>query len=466
MRKLERKYSRDLAVIGVHSPKFTAEQDPENVRQAILRLNVGHPVVNDRDFRVWRSYGVRAWPTLMFIDPQGKVIGKHEGEFMPEEFDRLIETMLREFDTSGELDHRPLDLVRTGPSVETPLRFPGKVFVDDTCGRLIISDTGHNRVIVAGVDGVVRRVIGSAAQGLEDGPADIARFYQPQGLALNGETLYVADTENHAVRAVDLTGGAVTTVAGTGEPLMGPRTGGPARQTPLSSPWDLAILNGTLYVAMAGTHQIWAMPLGGGEIRPHTGNGREALVDGPLDQASMNQPSGLTTDGERLYVADSEASAIRVIDPHPGGEIRTIIGEGLFEFGDQDGVGPKNVRLQHPLGVAWHQGMLYVADTYNHKIKRLDPRTAECRTFLGHGEAGHADGEAEEVRFSEPSGVAAGTLPRAGGAVAGGHAASGPAAGRLYIADTNNHAVRVADLSTGSVATLVLHGLEAPLNRC
>lgn len=439
MRKLERKYSRELAVIGVHSPKFTAEQDPESVRQAILRLNVGHPVVNDRDFRVWRSYAVRAWPTLMFVDPQGRVIGKHEGEFMLEEFGRLIETMLREFDAAGWLDRRPLDLVRDAPPAKTPLRFPGKVIVDEAGGRLIVGDTGHNRIIVAGLDGAVRRIIGSGDAGLADGSPDGARFYQPQGMAVAGDRLFVADTENHAIRSIDLPRGDVTTIAGTGEPLMGPRTGGPARQTAISSPWDLVIANGTLYIAMAGTHQIWAMPPGGGEIHPHTGNGREALIDGPLDRASMNQPSGLTTDGERLYVADSEASAIRVIDPGPRGEIRTIIGEGLFEFGDQDGVGPRNVRLQHPLGVAWHQGVVYVADTYNHKIKRLDPRTGECRTFLGSGEAGHADGAAGEARFSEPGGVAA--------------------AFRLFIADTNNHVVRVADLSTGSATSLELHGL-------
>ncbi len=441
MRKLEHKYSRELAVIGVHSPKFIAERDSASVRQAILRLNVGHPVANDRDFRVWRSYAVRAWPTLMFVDPQGKVIGKHEGEFMLEEFDRLIETMLREFDASGWLDRRPLDLVRDGPPAETPLRFPGKLIVDEAGGRLIISDTGHNRIIVAGTDGVVRRIIGSGAAGLSDGPAGGARFYQPQGLAVEGDRLCVADTENHAIRSIDLPRGDVTTIAGTGEPLMGPRTGGPARQTALSSPWDLVIVNGTVYIAMAGTHQIWAMPPGGGEIHPHTGNGREALIDGPLREASMNQPSGLTTDGERLYVADSEASAIRVIDPGPQGEIRTIIGEGLFEFGDQDGIGPRNVRLQHPLGVAWDQGVVYVADTYNHKIKRLDPRTGECRSVLGSGEAGHADGAAGEARFSEPGGLAA-------------------AGGRLFVADTNNHAIRVADLGTSSVATLELRGLE------
>jgi DNA-binding beta-propeller fold protein YncE len=446
LRKLERKYSRELAVIGVHSPKFTTEQQTDSLRQAILRLNVGHPVVNDRDFQVWRRYAVRAWPTLMFIDPQGKVIGKHEGEFPFEALDEAIRTIVQEFGARGLIDRRPLAFGLERLDARAPLQFPGKVLADEASGRLVVSDTGHNRIVVADLDGRVRQVAGSGRAGLEDGPAASASFNQPQGLALDGELLYVADAENHALRAIDLGRGTVTTLAGTGEQLMGPRLGGPARHTSLSSPWDLVILNGVLYVAMAGTHQLWAMPLGRDQIGPLAGNGREALEDGPLASASMNQPSGLTTDGTLLYVADSEASAIRVVDPGPGGSIRTIVGEGLFEFGDRDGVGPANVRLQHPQGVAWHAGRLYVADTYNHKVKRLDPRTAECRTFLAGGEPGHRDGPSGEARFSEPCGIFA-------------------AAGRLYVADTNNHAIRVADLATGTVSTVELRDLDPPPTR-
>ena len=443
LRKLERKYSRELAVVGVHSPKFISEQDTESVRQAILRLNVGHPVVNDRDFRVWREYAVRAWPTLMFVDPEGKVIGKHEGEFVLEQFDRLIGEMVRDFDARGLIDRRPLDLTPERMAGRTPLMFPGKVLADESSGRLVVSDTGHSRVVVADLEGAVQRVIGSGEEGFADGSADEATFYQPQGLALDGDTLYVADTENHALRTVDLQSGHVATLAGTGEQLMERRVGGPARQTALSSPWDLAIVDGILYVAMAGTHQIWAMALGSDEIAPHTGNGFEALVDGPREQASMNQPSGLATDGSVLYVTDSEASAIRVITLGPGGAIRTIVGEGLFEFGDVDGVGAPNVRLQHPLGVAWHAGAVYVADSYNHKIKRLEPTSAECRTLLGSGQPGHQDGPPTLAHFSEPSGLAV-------------------AAGRFYVADTNNHAVRVWRPDGGDVRTLDLRGLAPP----
>jgi DNA-binding beta-propeller fold protein YncE len=446
LRKLERKYDRRLAVVGVHSPKFTSEQDTESLHAAIRRLNVGHPVVNDRDFRVWREYAVRAWPTLMFVDPLGKVIGKHEGEIPYDTADQLIGDMLDEFEAQGLLDPRPIpgaygDLSETIEA--TPLRFPGKVFADAAHDRLIVSDSGHNRIVVADLDGDVKRVIGSGQEGLIDGPALTAAFYQPQGLALDGDTLYVADTENHAIRAVDLTTGHVVTLAGTGEQLMGQPVGGPALQTALSSPWDLAIVDSTLYIAMAGTHQIWSMHIGGSTIEPHTGNGAEALRDGPLREASMNQPSGIDTDGTVLYVADSEASAIRAIEPGPDGQITTIVGEGLFDFGDVDGIGATTVRLQHPTGIAWHAGTVYIADTYNHKLKRLDPATAEVRTFVGTGVPGHVDGPPDAARLSEPSGLA----------IANGH---------LFIADTNNHAIRVADLASGAVRTLELRSLDAP----
>ena len=208
LRKLERKYASELAVIGIHSPKFITERDSEAVRQAILRLNVGHPVLNDRDFAVWQRYAVRAWPTLMFIDPAGKVIGKHEGELPLAAFDRLLGEMVAEFDAAGLLDRRPLDIAADAAPPGTPLLFPGKVLADAASGRLIVSDTGHNRIVVADLDGAVRRVIGSGREGHEDGAAADATFAQPQGLALDGEMLYVADTENHAVRSVDQIGRA------------------------------------------------------------------------------------------------------------------------------------------------------------------------------------------------------------------------------------------------------------------
>lgn len=438
LRKLEKKYANELVVIGVHSAKFPNEKEVENLRNAVRRYDLEHPVVNDADFQVWQQYACRAWPTLMFIDPEGKVIGKHEGEISYEPFDQLLGQMVAEFDTKGVLDRTPLrfhlDREPTGP-----LSFPGKVLADPATDRLFISDSNHNRIIVTSLDGAVQQVIGSGSVGLNDGDLASASFNHPQGVALVGDVLYVADTENHAIRRVDLAAGTVETIAGTGNQGHMREGRGPGRTTELNSPWDLVAHNGTLYAAMAGTHQLWSMTLSDSRIGPYAGSGREALIDGPLAAAALAQPSGLTTDGTKLYFADSETSSIRSADLNPTGRVGTIVGLDLFVFGDMDG-SEHNVRLQHPIGITYFEGTLYVADTYNHKIKRVLPATRSAFTLLGTGEPGDRDGRGDQAMFNEPSGLSM-------------------ANGRIYIADTNNHRVRVADLSTNEVSTLELRGL-------
>lgn len=441
LRRLERKYAAELVAIGVHSAKFLAEKAAENLREAILRYDIAHPVINDADFAVWRSYGVRAWPTFFFIDPRGKIIGKHEGELPGEPIDRIIGRMVAEFDRHGLLDRRPLTF-RRDEMPDTPLRFPGKVAADEDGGRLVVSDTNHHRLVVARLDGAVQQIIGSGEPGFDDGSLTTATFNAPQGVAVapDGETLYVADTENHAIRRVDLAAGVVETIAGTGAQGHDYRFGGPGREIALNSPWDLALVGDTLYIAMAGFHQVWALDLPSGDIAPYAGSARENILDGPPAEAQLAQPSGLTTDGAVLYVADSETSAVRAIDLDPiAGTVRTLVGVGLFDFGDEDGAGDE-ARLQHPLAVLAHEGLVYVADTYNDKIKRLDPRGRTVETLCGAG-PGCVDGAADEARFREPSGLAV-------------------ANGTLYVADTNNHAIRVVNPATGAVSTLELRGLD------
>jgi DNA-binding beta-propeller fold protein YncE len=294
--------------------------------------------------------------------------------------------------------------------------------------------------VIADPDGNVVDIIGSGETGASDGTFEKASFNKPQGMSLDGEHLYVADTENHLIRRCHLETRMVETVAGTEQQAMGFGNGGEALQTPLSSPWDLLIVDDRLYIAMAGTHQIWVMDLQENRLRPYAGSGHEGRTDGPLMASALAQPSGITTDGKRLFIADSEISSIRSIDLDEGGKVATIVGLDLFEFGDRDGKG-REVRLQHPLGVLFHEGNLYVADTYNHKIKIIDPEKKTSETLLGSGRSGNNDGEL--ARFFEPSGLAV-------------------LDGKLYIADTNNHAIRMADLSNGLVQTLVLKGLAPP----
>ncbi len=437
LRKLEEKYAGELAVVGVHSAKFNAEKATDNVRRAILRYEIEHPVINDADFMVWQQYACRAWPTLMFISPSGKVIGKHEGEFPIEALDNVLETMIGEFDEQGDMDRKPLNFSRESEKErKRPLSFPGKVLASER--GLFISDSNHNRIVWTDLDGEVKATIGSGERGLKDGPASQASFHDPQGIALDWPRLYVADTKNHAIRMIDLERLEVITLAGTGEQSVGRHAGGNGRFVSLASPWDLVKVESALYIAMAGFHQLWQLDLNSRDLRPHAGNGRERIIDGPLQQAELAQPSGIVSDGETLYFADSETSSIRFAAVSPMGSVSTLVGEGLFTFGDVDGIGD-DVRLQHPIGLELHDGSLLITDSYNNKIKSLDPATRVCSSVFGSGVVGSADGIGDQAEFYEPGGVSAHD-------------------GKLYIADTNNHAIRVADLETKEVTTLQIRG--------
>jgi thiol-disulfide isomerase/thioredoxin/DNA-binding beta-propeller fold protein YncE len=441
LKKLEKKYPNELVVIGVHSAKFENEKDTENIRRIVLRYEIEHPIVNDADFAIWQSYAVNAWPTRYLIDPGGYIIGKLSGEGGYEALDKAIADSIAEFRKRGELNEAPLKFVLERAKVgDLPLAFPGKILADQKSERLFIADSDHNRIVIAKLDGTLVETIGTGAHGAEDGSFDQATFFRPQGMALNGDRLYVADTENHLIRQIDLKLKTVTTIAGTGKQSRQLDQINMARATALNSPWDLQLVGRTLYIAMAGPHQIWQLDLTLREVSDFAGSGREARLDGQRKEAGFAQPSGLATDGKRLYVSDAEANIIRAIDLGPDGKVRTLVGGNLFDFGDKDGSGD-DVRLQHPLGLAVWNDKLLIADTYNHKIKLLDPAARSVKSFAGTGKPGQADGA--RPSFYEPGGLA----------VAG---------GKLFVADTNNHAIRIVDLRTKETRTLPIKGLQPP----
>ena len=448
--KLERKYDKDLVVISIHSAKFANENGRQNIRDAMLRYNIAHPVLVDENMKVWDAYAINAWPTFVLVDPTGRIEGSITGEGNYNVLDKTIANMVRHFGAQGQLNGTPVHFVLDAAKVpKTPLSYPGKVLADAATNRLFIADSNHNRIVISDLNGKVEAVAGSGVAGLHDGAFAAATFHNPQGMALRhapdgGLVLYVADTNNHAIRALDLKKRTVTTVAGTGQQADLKVTSGPALQVALSSPWDLQLVANTLYIAMAGPHQIWAFDLNSQQLAPYAGAGGEARVDGELRDAVLAQPSGLTTDGKSLFFADSESSSIRAASlPGNGTNVKTLAGGGepgrnLFQFGDVDGQG-EPVRFQHPLGVAYADGTLYVADTYNNKIKTIDPTTGRVQTFLG---GAHGDTDGAQPQFYEPGGLSA-----------AGH--------KLYIADTNNHKIKVADLVTKQVSALALRNLPA-----
>lgn len=428
-----------FVVLGVHSGKFETEKAVGAVLQAVERYGLHHPVVVDSEFAIWDAYEVGAWPTFVVIDAKGRIRSKLVGE---RSFDQLYATasaLLEEARVRGELTDDPRVLLGDPNADKTdPLLFPGEVLALPD-GRWAVADTGHHRVVVVGADDRVEQIYGSGVAGLLDGAASTAAFARPNGMALMGGTLYVADTDNHAIRALDLDGGVVSTVAGTGDKgayfhledgwLDGPTTA-------LRSPWDLEpAAGGDLVVALAGSHQIGLFDPDEERVKILSGRGNEALWDGAAGECAYNQPSGLaaSADGQTVYIADAEASAIRALNVSDG-SVTTLVGEGLFSFGDVDGQGDE-VRLQHPVGVeVLDSGLLLVADSYNDKLKYVDPEARTSET---------ADWSTAQG-LDEPTG-----LSRLGDTV--------------LIADTNNQRVLRHDLATGETSVVTIEGLDKPV---
>lgn len=417
--RIEKSYPHEVAVVGIHSPKFTHERDAEAVRHAIARYDVRHPVVHDPGMELWREYGIRAWPTLVLISPDGYIIGQLSGEPHPDLLIEGLGDMLKEFWARGEMKPRKLSL-RPIEDSGGALRFPGKIKacpMPDGTRVWALADTGHHQIAVIEDDGTEIVRYGDGQAGWRDGGAEAA-FNAPEGLACDGEYIYVADTRNHLIRRIDRASGITETIAGIGVRGAILRHPEPADGCALASPWDVELGDGVLYFANAGSHQIGALDLAARMVRPIAGGGGENIVDGKTDDASLAQPSGLalSPDGASLYFADSETSAVRRLDL-AAGRVETLVGTGLFDFGHANGP-LEQARLQHPLGVSLANGRLYVADSYNSAVRVIDLGAGtiddlpplRCLDIICRPQA-------------EPAGIAADGV------------------GRLLVSDTNNHRI-------------------------
>jgi thiol-disulfide isomerase/thioredoxin len=439
LRRVEEAFPEEVVVVGVHSPKFPAERDPANLAAAIARYGIRHPVVNDPDFRIWREYAVRAWPTLVVVSPDGTVIGQHSGEPDPDRLLGAVADLLDGFRREGRLEPRPLDLAAVMPPVPPGrLSFPGKI-KPAGCGTWAVADAGHNQVVLFDECGNEIARYGSGEAGFADGPAAEARFDAPQGLVADGETVWVADTGNHAIRRIDRASGMVSTLAGTG--ARGRVLGAPApgRRTALASPWDLERRGRLLFFANAGTHQLGQLDLDSGRVARLAGAGPEGLRDGAAVEAHLAQPSGLalSPDGGTLWFADAETSSIRALDL-ASGAVTTLAGSGLFDFGHVNGP-LADVQFQHCLGLApWRDGLL-VADSYNGALRLIDPGRGVAEDFDG---AHFACADPVCLPLGEPAGL-----------WADGSGTDGT--GRVLVADTNNHRILEYCPAEGSYRTWV-----------
>jgi len=393
LRPLESQFADELVIVGVHSPKFEHEGEPAAVEAAVERYDVRHPVLDDPALTTWSAYAARAWPTLVVIDPKGYVVASMSGEGHGPGLVSLVEELLEEHRAKGTLRSGDAPYVAPAPHAGA-LAFPGKaVALPD--GSFVVSDTTHHQVVHLEADlETERRRWG--------GPGELA---EPQGvLALPADVaiavgcdLLVADSVNHRVVGISLSDNDIRVIAGTGDQLRERTGGGPALHQPLSTPWDLAWWQGCVVIAMAGVHQLW-------ELHPHAdpelatvgivaGTTQEGIRDGAAATAWFAQPSGLATsaDGDTLWIADAETSALRsMVRGEHGPVVTTHVGTGLFDFGHRDGSGHGTLGseqvgdalLQHPLGVTvLPDGSVAVSDTYNGAIRRFDPASNQVTTL-------------------------------------------------------------------------------------
>ncbi|HAA16449.1 MAG TPA: hypothetical protein DCE41_33990 [Cytophagales bacterium] len=379
LRRLEEEFPDTLVVIGVHSAKFSSEQQTRNIHKAILKFGIHHPVINDADLRLWEEYAVRAWPTSILIDPDGFIIGQHSGEGV---YQALRPAIMKALETHSERLVTSPSPYQQAEEEGGNLRFPTKLSLGPE-GSIFVADTGHHRILNILPSGQVQMAVGSGEPGFRDGNLMQAQFRDPQGLAWKTPELIVADTGNHAIRSVDFSTGQVTTLAGTGE--MGYYWDDEAWNEPVlpNSPWDLALVGSEVFVANAGNHQILRLDLDGKRTTFRwAGTGHESLHNAPRQEACFSQPSGITYGGMHLYVADTEASVVRRIHLITG-QVDTLLGDGgRSSYGDEEGPFDTTL-LQHPVGIATQGDRVFIADTYNDKIKVADLNRERVKTLAG-----------------------------------------------------------------------------------
>ncbi|HEY0902204.1 MAG TPA: thioredoxin-like domain-containing protein [Micavibrio sp.] len=407
LEQLEKMFGDRLLIIGVHSAKFKGEQGNDRILDAARRFGLKHPVMNDSNYAIWKQYRVNAWPTQILLSPAGTELGRYVGEG---HLEKIKSDIARAIPTATNAN--AINPLLLSSQMQGTLAFPARLAIgpDNT---LFIADSGHHRIVQITQDGKILHIIGAGSKGLKDGSYNNAQFNKPRGLVMLDDTLYVADTDNHALRKIDLARKTVSTIIGNG------------KKGEIASPWDLEVLDdgNSIAIAMAGRHQLWSLLARRGKISPLAGTGAEDITDGRSSAATLAQPSGLSYLPPSLFFVDAESSALRVLD---NGNIKTLIGKGLFDFGNQDG-DKMSAQMQHPQGLAATADHVYIADTYNDAIRVYDRTTGQLSTLP----------------------LPANSLREPGDILILGR--------KLWIADTNNHAIKIYDLDTTALTTLSLN---------
>ncbi len=440
IKKLENEFGSKLVVIGVHSRKFDNERDISSIRKAILKHDITHAVVNDPDLKIWNSFEVKAWPTFILINSRGNVVKTYVGE---DEFSRIrhdVKKLVSRHKYQINRDPLPIALEKHN-LIGNVLSFPSKLeyssdftYKSQHLPVIFIANSGQNNILASSISGEIIVKIGSGKEGFENGSFDVASFRSPHGLLYSDNKLYVADTGNHALRVIDFKTNRVSTLIGSGQigSTVENNEALEASNLELASPTDLEFFpdKNNIAIANSGTHQILSYNLKKQTIEILAGNGSEGIDDGKYPDNSLAQTADMSAYGKKLYFIDSETSSLRMLDE--SGNIKTLIGKGLFEFGHDNGDKTKAL-MQHPLGLMADDTGIYIADSFNHTIRKYDFSSGQIRDLIGAKNRGEKIGSS--TQFDEPEGIIA-------------------VLDRFYIADSGNN--RVVMVKRGSLDSEIL----------
>lgn len=389
LKLLQSRYGNRLAIIGVHAPRYPVEHDLEQLQQTLREYAIDFPVITDHDYSISRAYGSNTWPGYALINPVGRFIGIRKGAAPLDYLSDLINLTLDRYDKKGIVDDKPLPIAKLAtPNDKEPLLFPQALLAHQD--RLYIADTGHHRILITDLNGKILDQIGSGVFGWQDGNYHSATMTYPVSIAKGEDkhTLYVAERYTNVVRRIDLKRRTISRVAGTNEIVATATDAGSAIKSRLNFPQGLYFLNGKLYIAMAGSRQIWQYDPKTGMLSHTAGNGQIGTRDGSFAESSFVQPHGLTSDGKLLFVIDSEGNSLRVLDFNKRRVIK-LTGGDYTHFGDHTGPAPLTL-FSRPTASLYLNKKLLVADTYNHSIKVIDLKRGKSSPLLLVDEKGHA----------------------------------------------------------------------------
>ncbi len=444
LKKLQDEYGNKLAIISVHSPKFSNEKNEGGIRKAIIRHDITNPVINDADLKIWNQYQVKLWPTLILFNTNGKIYDQYFDLNDSKSIERALsdtKKLLNRYNHQLSRNSLPIILEKNrliSNVLESPtkIKYSAKFDYKSYSGAAIfIANSAKNTIIISSISGEILAQIGSGKSGKEDGSFSDASFDLPQGLLYHNDKLYVADTNNHLIREVDFKSEKVTTILGSGNiglPITSDKKIA-AKKVDLASPTDIEFFPNRQFIAIANSasDQILSYDVEKKEVSVLAGSGKEGNEDGKLPNNSLAQTSDLVAYSNKLYFIDSKSNSLRYLNNQ--GVVETLI-KGKLQSSQNNKNSPQNRdALQNPTGLEIDDSGIYISDSFDHQIKKYNQTTNDLTVLVGNQQNGDSLGT--RTSFDEPNGIIS-------------------IMDRLYVADKNNN--RIVVLDRGSLVSSLL----------